>query len=254
MPQSPKPPKSAPPAPARRGLNDLFFNAAETGRLFSLMNPVFVPGEGLVIEFIGANRGEGVSTLARDFALMASQYVDGLVLLLDFDWRHSEHHDYFRAMAPEHPLIAPGPPIALETDFGRLLRPFHPSAEVAGARELPLTFHRLGDTPLVVSRPIPELTDPPRLINQPEFWADLRRSVTLTVVDAPPAARSFDGLVICGAMDAVILVAAAETTRVPVIVELHEKLVAQGALVVGIILNKRRFYIPKWVYGFLSRA
>lgn len=254
MPQSPNPPKSAPPAPVRPGLNDLFFNAAETGRLFSLMNPVFVPGEGLVVEFIGANRGEGVSTLARDFALMASQYVDGLVLLLDFDWRHSEHHDYFQAKAADHPPIAPGSPLALDADFGRLLRPFHPSAQVAGSRELPLTFHRLGDTPLVVSRPIPDLPDPPRLVNQPEFWADLRRSVTLTVVDAPPAARSFDGIVICGAMDAVILVTAAETTRVPVIVELHEKLVAQGAPVVGIILNKRRFYIPKWVYGILSRA
>lgn len=254
MPKSPPPPNPAPPAPERRGLNGLFFNAAETGRLFSLMNPVFVPGEGLVVEFIGANRDEGVSTLARDFALMASQYVDGLVLLLDFDWRRNEHYDHFQTAAQDYPMIAPGPPLALEADFGRLLRPSHPSSEAEQPPKPPLTFHRLGATSLVISRPVPDLTDAPRLVNQPEFWADLRRSVMLTVVDAPPAARSFDGIVMCGAMDAVILVAAAETTRVPVIVELHEKLAAQGAPVVGIILNKRRFYIPKWVYGFLSRA
>ncbi len=250
------PTASTAPAPRpndRRGLDSLFFNAAETKRLFSLMNPVFVPGEGLVVEFISANPGEGVSTLARDFAMMASQYVDGDVLLIDFDWRRSDHHAFFQATAQDDPSIAPGPPLTLAVDFNRLLRSSHRS-EAEEPRKPPLTFHRLGDTALIVTRPTPGLTDTPRLVNQPDFWADLRRSVMLTVVDAPPAAYSFDGIVICGAMDAVILVLAAETSRVPVIVELHEKLMAQGAPVVGAILNKRRFYIPKWVYSFLSRV
>ncbi|MBK7542721.1 MAG: hypothetical protein IPN66_20175 [Candidatus Competibacteraceae bacterium] len=251
----PTPSVSSAPLPRgsdRRGFNDLFFNAAEIKRLFSLMNPVFVPGEGLVVEFISANPGEGVSTLARDFALMASQYVDGRVLLLDFDWRRGEHYHFFQSMAQDDPTIAPGPPLALGVDFGRLLRSSQRSE--TEERALPLTFHQLGDTSLIVSQPVRDLHDTPRVVNQPDFWADLRRSVMLTVVDAPPAAHSFDGIVMCGAMDAVILVVAAETSRVPVIVELHEKLMGQGAPVVGAILNKRRFYIPKWVYSFLSRV
>ena len=165
----------------RRGFNDLFFNAAEIKRLFSLMNPVFVPGEGLVVEFISANPGEGVSTLARDFALMASQYVDGRVLLLDFDWRRGEHYHFFQSMAQDDPTIAPGPPLALGVDFGRLLRSSQRSE--TEERALPLTFHQLGDTSLIVSQPVRDLHDTPRVVNQPDFWADLRRSVMLTVVD-----------------------------------------------------------------------
>ena len=175
------------------------------------------------------------------------------MLLIDFDWRRSDHHAFFQAKAQSDPGVAPGPPLTLEADFNRLLRSSHRGG-TGEQRKPPLTFHRLGDTSLIVSRPAEGLSDTPRLVNQPDFWADLRRSVMLTVVDAPPAAHSFDGIVICGTMDAVILVLAAETSRVPVIVELHDKLMAQGAPVVGAILNKRRFYIPKWVYSFLSRV
>ena len=240
------------PAPAPRGLQGLLFNPAESGRLFSLMNPVLAPGEGLVVEFISANPGEGVSTLARDFALIATQYVDGRVLLLDLDGQRDSHHAFFQAAAREDPTIAPGPPLTLDLDFGRLLR--LPNQVGAGERQPPLTLHPLGETPLVVSRLTPAATAAPRVANQPEFWMELRRAVALTVVDAPPAARSFDGIVLCGSMDAVILVAAAETTRIPVIVELRDKLLAQGAPLAGVILNKRRFYIPQWVYRFLSRV
>jgi len=75
----------------------------------------------------------------------------------------------------------------------------------------------------------------------------------LTVVDTPPPSRSFDGIILCGAMDAVLLVVAAESTRVPVVEELRDTLLSQGANLAGVVLNRRRLYIPRVIYRILGR-
>lgn len=51
--------------------------------------------------------------------------------------------------------------------------------------------------------------------------------------------------------DGVILVIACESTRWDVVQNMKEKLESSNANIVGFILNKRKYYIPKWLYSFV---
>jgi len=119
------PASAAPIVPAPGNLSALLFDPAAAERLFSLLNPVFAPGEGLVVQFISANSGEGVSTLARDFALMATQYIDGDVLLLDLSGSSdaSSQFSHFQQCGAGDPMLALSTPQPLApAECGPLLR------------------------------------------------------------------------------------------------------------------------------------
>lgn len=51
--------------------------------------------------------------------------------------------------------------------------------------------------------------------------------------------------------DGVVLVIACESTRWDVVQNMKEKLESSNANIVGFILNKRKYYIPKWLYNFV---
>lgn len=51
--------------------------------------------------------------------------------------------------------------------------------------------------------------------------------------------------------DGVILVIACESTRWDVAQNMKEKLESSNANIVGFILNKRKYYIPSWLYNFV---
>lgn len=225
----------------------------DSSRLFSIMNPVFVAGQGLVVQFIGSNPGEGVSTITRDFALTAAQYTNEPVLLLDFDWGRDSHFTYFQQAFKQQSLnIDLESTLNLSVDVSPLVGLSGPSGTVA-----PLTFHRLPGIGLILGRTslalraMPERT--PCILSQPNIWDELRSHFILTVVDSPPSNQSYDGIVLSGSMDAVVLVVRAESTRRPVVENLRDRLIAQGAPLVGLVLNQRHFYIPKLVYRFLER-
>jgi Mrp family chromosome partitioning ATPase len=46
----------------------------------------------------------------------------------------------------------------------------------------------------------------------------------------------------------VVLVVEAESSRTPVVADLRDMIMARGANLAGIVLNKRRFYIPEKIY------
>lgn len=52
-------------------------------------------------------------------------------------------------------------------------------------------------------------------------------------------------------MDGVVLVVACESTRWEVAQNVKNKLESAGADILGVILNKRKFYIPKWLYKYV---
>lgn len=236
----------------RNSGNDSFYDqeppsfAFEAERLYGILNPAFGADEGLIVHFIGVRPGDGASTMAREFAIAASHRVPGSVLLLNFDWgNHNSHYEYFADFQQAMRYGMLGPPEKLEAD---------PDTTLRFTRERPrekkkyhpwMTFHRVGETSLLVSCMDITLKDPPRVTNQPHFWETLRKEVALVVVDTPPMSRSWDGIVLSRMMDAVILVVAAEATRIPMIEDFRDKLIGQGAPLIGMIFNQRRFYIPK---------
>jgi len=59
------------------------------------------------------------------------------------------------------------------------------------------------------------------------------------------------GASLCDIADGVVLVTEAERTRVPVARQAIQLLSGKGAKIIGQVLNKRRYYIPHWLYRWL---
>ncbi|MGB6063892.1 MAG: CpsD/CapB family tyrosine-protein kinase [Desulfomonilaceae bacterium] len=84
-----------------------------------------------------------------------------------------------------------------------------------------------------------------------EVLASLKDEYKYILVDSPPVIPFIDATRICGETDGVILVVESERTRSEVVDYAIDKLKSAGADILGIILNKREFHIPKKVYRFL---
>ena len=181
-------------------------------------------GEGRprLVGFVAARRGEGTSTVALQFARSLRRATGAPVLLVD--------------AAPD------------EGDDG-----------------LPSLAETLG-AGLPIDRAVASLADGlvvarlgggsgggggPRRPGQREVWAAVRDRFAAAVVDAPALERSSDVVALAGQMDAVVVVVEAERTRTPVVEHLVGLLRHAGAPVVGTVLNKRRYHIPRFVYARL---
>jgi Mrp family chromosome partitioning ATPase len=80
------------------------------------------------------------------------------------------------------------------------------------------------------------------------FWKKLRQRFDLMLIDSPPVTTSTDGLAISSKVDGVVLVVEAERTRLPVVESARDRIKRSGGNILGIVLNKRRFHIPEWIY------
>ncbi len=80
------------------------------------------------------------------------------------------------------------------------------------------------------------------------FWEPLRERFDLIIVDSPPATMFPDGPGIVSMVDGVVLVVEAEKTRWPVALSVKEKIERSGGKILGVVFNKRKYYIPSWLY------
>ena len=79
----------------------------------------------------------------------------------------------------------------------------------------------------------------------------LRSSYDFIIMDAVNFMDNTLALSITKAVDGTILVIEAERTRVPVAFQLKKVIEESGGKVIGTVLNKRRFYIPQFIYRWL---
>jgi capsular exopolysaccharide synthesis family protein len=69
--------------------------------------------------------------------------------------------------------------------------------------------------------------------------------------DSPPMNSCSDAIALAGKVDGVVLVVESERTRREVALQYKDRLEKSGARILGVVLNKRRFHIPGWVYNRL---
>jgi Mrp family chromosome partitioning ATPase len=75
-----------------------------------------------------------------------------------------------------------------------------------------------------------------------------RTRFDLVLIDSPPLETSSDGLAMVRKADGVVLVIEAEKTRWPVVQNLRDSVIQHGGNILGVVFNKRRYYVPGWVY------
>jgi protein-tyrosine kinase len=83
---------------------------------------------------------------------------------------------------------------------------------------------------------------------------DLRKMFDLVVIHSDLALTSHMSNTLYGLTDGCVIIAQAEHTRVPVIKQLRNIIERQGGRIVGVVLNKRKFYIPPKLYSLLFSA
>ena len=199
--------------------------------LYKIIDAMLPNTSNRVLQFLGSRAGEGTSTVVRGFAQIAAERIGHKVLLVDAD-RYEGTQSKFYSAESQYSWMT-----ALEE-----------SAEVRRA------IHQVNDSSLFVSpasssgAPTRELFNALRFKG---FWASVKIGFDLVVIDSAPLAMSPDALAIASSVDGVILVVEAEKTRWRTARYLREQIDAVGGSILGIVFNKRRFYIPQSIYKHL---
>ncbi|MGB4100936.1 MAG: hypothetical protein WBK91_03395 [Alphaproteobacteria bacterium] len=180
-----------------------------------------------IMVFIAARSGEGTSTVAEDYVAALAAETQQKVLLLDTGKLNPER---FMAHGID-PTLGMVDALALNMQHTQAVHPV--SENVFISRWVGRDENR-------------SLAG--KLARDASFWQSMRALFHTIVIDAPALETSFDGVAFAARADATILIVEAESTRRQVIERLHDTLRDAGANLVGLVMNKRRFYIPGEIY------
>jgi len=184
-----------------------------------------------VLAITGSHDKEGVSTVAANLAATLARPGDGQVLLIDADLRHPSAHRIFEAQ------LSPGLADILansQSSEGVIV-----SSPVQNLRILSAG---------TAEGNLSEMFDSEGFIN---LLNSVKKDYRFVVVDLPAVNEASWAVRLARLCDGVGLVVEAERSRWEVVQRTKELLVNSNANVLGVIINKRRFYIPKWLYRTL---
>lgn len=81
-----------------------------------------------------------------------------------------------------------------------------------------------------------------------EFLCAMRESFDYVILDTPPITVFSETRIMCNKVDGIILVLEFGKTRKQVASKIKQELEAAGGNILGVVINKRKYYIPKWLY------
>lgn len=183
------------------------------------------------ILFSGTTHGNGASTTAINFATTLAHNRRCYVLLIEANLRTPGIHTSFR--------IKRNPGLS----------------DIITNGDNPL-FHlkNVGPENLSVITAGSEHSGPVGLFESDRFETLLSFMHDLfdyIILDAPPVSGFSEARVLCKKVDGVVLVLEAGKTRKQVAVRAKKEIEEAGGDLLGVVLNKRKYYIPKWIYKML---
>jgi protein-tyrosine kinase len=186
-----------------------------------------------VIDFMSMLPGEGVSTIVSRLGLAAA-ICGRRTLIIDMDTAEPTQQYSFGF----------GPPNAS-------LAGWHDALD--GIQGLDNTLYRHGTWPLFLLPPSPHLRALAPLRSEAfrMLLQNLASRFDLILMDSPAASLWPDGIELGRLADAVVLIIEAGKARWPVTAALKERCLQAGVNVLGVVLNKRRYYIPRLLYRLL---
>jgi Mrp family chromosome partitioning ATPase len=184
------------------------------------------------VEVISAGPGAGVSSIARALATAAATIGNARVLLVDATPKHDDFRELGAVPAAGSSLndVAAG-----KIDLRDILEP---------VRSHNFALCSLAD-PGVGARVAVNVDALDPALER------LRDHFDLVVFDAPAMSHGALGPALTKKVDGVVVVVEAERTRAPVVAELQRVIEVNGGRILGVVLNKRRFHIPRFLYRWL---
>jgi|GEM_PF-302361 len=179
-----------------------------------------------LVGLVGSQRGEGVSVVAANLAAMLAER--GKVLLVDANVKDPTSHEIF----------------GIRVSFGLL-------DVLQGQKEWQRAIWK---TPVPNLDLMPVGTAQADEVDMAQFQRVIKlvgRQYDYIVLDLPPISEAGYTLRLAGLCDQVGLVVEAERSRWEVVRRTREYLDRVDAKVLGVVLNKRRYHIPGWLYRAL---
>jgi len=199
----------------------------EYQRLKHNLRSLFPESKSKALVFVGSTRGEGTSTVVATFGTILASSGER-VLLVDANLRSPALHDMFsveRAGGFAEMLIGSLDlkTATKNTRFGNLsiitsgLPPSNPALA-------------LGSKGVCSA------------IDLTEGYADW------VLLDAPPVNEFNDAMAFCSEVHGAVLVVQAQKTKWEVAQRAKQRLDDARLKVVGVVLNRRKYYVPEWLY------
>jgi uncharacterized protein involved in exopolysaccharide biosynthesis/Mrp family chromosome partitioning ATPase len=184
-----------------------------------------------IIQFISSVKGEGTTMIVRKFAQILATRFGRSVLLLDANYNNLDEGPSAEAKSKQE--------LGAVIQQGNLLeKALYPVAD---------TGLYLG----VLSRHtglFPFFSDVQKI---DQLWQVLQGRFELVLIDSPAATETPEGLVIGRKADGIVLLVEADKTRWPVVASVRDKIMKRHGNLLGVVLNKRKYYIPGWIYRWI---
>jgi Mrp family chromosome partitioning ATPase len=196
-----------------------------------------------MVMFMSARSGEGASSVAASFALLAAEQARRAVWLIDVDLKRNHLFNTFAVGPFADAFGGVGPPYsaALKTQPFFSVEPEDPEA---AARPWSLHGPSRWRNPAhghAVRQGAAQAGQSIRIKTQPAYWQAVRAATDWAVVDAPALELAGAGLAIASQMDRVVIVVKALTTqRRRMSMPLGARVEAHGGRVAGVVLNREK--------------
>jgi Mrp family chromosome partitioning ATPase len=180
------------------------------------------------IQFIASQPAEGTSTISREFARFVSGKLRKSVYLLDANTDRSQRSN-----------------ISITRQEHRI----QPEADSRNAT-VKAVYERAESLSVVcpISMLGSSLTSMFSSSHIDRYMGNLKQYFDFILIDSPPLSTSADGLASIQKVDGIILIVDAENTRWPVAKNTKDTIVRARGQILGLILNKRKYYIPRFIY------
>jgi capsular exopolysaccharide synthesis family protein len=189
------------------------------------------PGRNIkTILFSSAKEGEGTTTVTRDFAITLTSAGD-TVLLVDANLRKPVLHNVFN----------------LEKKIGL-------TELLTGMTHLNDTIKQTAVKNLYVITSGIQSSNASSLFYSKlldSLLEQMKQQVDWVLFDASPIHSYNDASILAAKMEGVIMVLQAESTRWEVAQSAKERIETEKVKLLGAVLNRRKMYIPEWVYRML---
>jgi capsular exopolysaccharide synthesis family protein len=180
---------------------------------------------------VSSTHAEGTTTVAAHLAISLTSDAKLPVLLVDANFRKPDLHRKFQVSQDgglSNLLLGEG-------DFAALLKP-------TPVKNLFLLTSGKG------------VSDPAEFIKMTDLEEKLIRPAVnfgYVVIDCPPVNAYPEAITLASYSDGAVLVVQAGETRREVVLEARQRLAQAKVNLLGAVLNKRKYYIPEFVYGKL---
>jgi Mrp family chromosome partitioning ATPase len=180
-----------------------------------------------IIQFIGSSSGEGTSTVIRQFAKVSTSKLDKSVLILDA--KSNSCHTTFFGIKPKGGV----------------------AEVISNDKSVEDVLHQIGDSELFVGQLSLNGEYVTSILGSPkidDIFEELKQKFDFILIDSPSADTSSDLISISNKVHGVVMVVETEHTKWQKINAVKEKITKNGGNILGVILNKRKYYIPEFIY------